>query len=202
MSKKRKKYLEFLSKDDVQKVHTTSLAVLEETGVRVLHEEALKRFADAGAKVDSDNQLARIPGGIVEEWIQKAPGSFTVYAKDDEHNLHLTDGVVNYVTTHGLPNVYDLDSGKRRPSTCKDAEHFSKLSDSLEFLADAYCVVHPQDVPDHAAHAHIVKAQIENSIKPIKGRINGKTVAKDCIKMAAMVAGGLEKLKKDLTCMR
>ena len=33
MSKKRKKYLEFLSKDDVQKVHTTSLAVLEETGV-------------------------------------------------------------------------------------------------------------------------------------------------------------------------
>lgn len=195
MVEKDNKYLEFLSAEDVQKIHTESLSVLKETGVKVLHDDALKWFADAGARVDFGNRRVRLPGDMVEAYMAKAPESFTVYASgEDGADLELTPGKVNFVSTHGIPYVYDLETGKRRNADCNDAMNFSKLSDAMINMADAYCVVHPLDVPDHSAHAHIVKAQIENSGKPVKGRINGKQIAQDCLKMAEMVAGGKQAL--------
>ena len=195
MVENNKNYLEFLSAEEVRRIHSESLSILEETGVKVLHDDALNWFADAGARVDFANRRVRIPGDMVETYMAKAPESFTVHASaDGAADLELKPGKVNFVTTHGIPFVYDLETGERRQSSCDDARAFSKLSDSLINLADAYCVFHPLDVQNHAIHAHIVHAQIENSGKPIKGRINGKQIAEDCLKMAEMVAGGKKAL--------
>ena len=196
MSEDKRQYLEFLSGDDVRNVHQTSLSILEETGVKVLHQEALTWFADAGARVDFDKKLVKLPPDMVEKYMAKAPQGFVAHASAPGGiDLDLNPGKVNYVSTHGIPYVRDLETGEERSATCEDAANFAILSDAMDNMKDAYCVVHPLDVADHASHAHIVHAQIRNSAKTIKGRINGRQVAKDCLEMAEMVAGSKEKLK-------
>lgn len=186
----------FLNDKEIQDIHYATLAVLESVGVKVLHEKALQMFADVGATVDFKKQLVTIPPHKIEEWIKKTPSSFTLYARDGRNHVQFQNDIIHYVAAHTTPFVYDLETGVRRPSSYKDAQNLSKLSDSLEFIADAYCMVYPRDVPEHAVHTYIVMAQIENSNKVLKGRANGELVAKDCIEMAQMIAGGEEEIKR------
>ncbi|NIV30707.1 MAG: hypothetical protein GWN58_14770, partial [Anaerolineae bacterium] len=49
-------------------------------GVLVKAPEARELLRQAGAWVDEETALCRIPGFIVEEALGRAPSSFTVYA--------------------------------------------------------------------------------------------------------------------------
>lgn len=196
VTKSNFKYLEYLTDKEIRDIHHATLSVLEKVGVKVYHGKALQMLGDAGANVDLKSQIAKIPEDVVEEWITKAPSSFTLYARNENNNLNFQDGITHYVAAHTTPFTYDLDTGARRSATYEDAQNFSKLSDSLEYIADGFCMVFPQDVPDCSVHAHILMAQIKNSDKVLKGRINGKNIAKDCIYMAEMIAGGKKELEK------
>jgi trimethylamine--corrinoid protein Co-methyltransferase len=55
---------------------------------------------------------------------------------------------------------------------------------------------HIEGVPDEVAHVHGYFTSVKNSSKVIKGVVRGKEKAKDCIRMAAVIAGGEEALKK------
>ena len=186
----RGRNFQLLNQDQIQAIHFATLEILQTVGVKVLHEGALRLFADVGATVDFGKQWVKISPPLIEEWIKKAPSGFKLYARDESNHLELKEDVIHYTAAHTTPFVYDLDTGVRRPATYQDAQHLSKLSDSLELIADAYGMVYPRDVPDHAAHAYILMAQINNSNKVLKGRVNGGHVARDCIEMAEMVAGG------------
>ena len=79
VSKKRVRLLEnilenlvFLTKDDLKEIHYATLDVLEETGVRVDQEDALKLLNDAGATVDFKERIVKIPRILIEEVVKKA----------------------------------------------------------------------------------------------------------------------------------
>ncbi|MBW1866969.1 MAG: trimethylamine methyltransferase family protein, partial [Deltaproteobacteria bacterium] len=56
--------LTFLSDEDKLKIYQASLRIIEETGMRVLHEGALKLLKNAGCKTVDDN-LVKIPAAMV-----------------------------------------------------------------------------------------------------------------------------------------
>ena len=58
---------EVFSADQVASIHDTALRVLEELGIRVLHDEGRWRFREAGARVDEDSQMVHIDRGLVAE---------------------------------------------------------------------------------------------------------------------------------------
>jgi trimethylamine--corrinoid protein Co-methyltransferase len=93
------------------------------------------------------------------------------------------DGASTMVT------VYDLE-GQRRPATYHDLQDFSRLKDALPNVHDGYGAVHPQDVPECAAHAYSMLGQFRNSTKPGRARMLGWEVSRDCLRMAQIVAGG------------
>lgn len=65
--------ISILSDDDVAKVNQIALSILEEVGVAFFSEKALRIFADAGAKVDFDKKLVKIPSHLVAKYLKKAP---------------------------------------------------------------------------------------------------------------------------------
>jgi len=72
----------FLDDGQIRKIHESSLAVLERTGVTVPHREMLSRFADSGALVDFTNQRVRIPPALVASCLESAGKQFTLYGRD------------------------------------------------------------------------------------------------------------------------
>jgi trimethylamine--corrinoid protein Co-methyltransferase len=72
----------------------------------------------------------------------------------------------------------------------------SKIMDYLKYADSCYCSMKPLDVPDVAAHAYMLLAQIKNSDKCVRGRSRGTAVAGDCMKMMSILLGSEEELKK------
>jgi len=187
--------LSVLTPAQVEDIHHGSLEVLEETGVVVPHRPLLDLCREAGAFVDFSSEVVRFPGSLVENSLRKAPSRWTWHGRNPARAMHLGGDNVYFIGASTMLSVIDLE-GNRRPATLQDARDFCRLKDALENVYDGYCVVHPTDVPDHAAHAYSLYTQFANTEKPWRARMQGRQVARDCIRLASIVAGGDEELRR------
>ncbi len=67
-----------LSDEQVQKIHATSLEILEGKGVQLHLPEAIDLLKKAGAKV-SDENLVHVPPKLVERALSTVPKEVTLY---------------------------------------------------------------------------------------------------------------------------
>jgi trimethylamine---corrinoid protein Co-methyltransferase len=193
--------LKILSSGQIEEIHNATLQVLEETGCVVLEENCLRLLADAGALVDFKENRAFIPSTLIESSLKKAPSRFTWHGRDPGKNILMEGDKVHYGPVGGSIYVIDLD-GNRRPTSIKDAKNFVRIIDSLENIHEGHCMVHPLDVPNETYHVHMMLAMARNTGKPFRGRLMGEKRARDCIKIAEVLAGGSEnmRIRPNLAC--
>jgi len=191
--------LKFLTSDQIYDIHLATLDVLEHTGVNVYESATFNLLKDSGANVDEKKMLVKIPPYLVEEAIRKSPRGFTLYARDPKYNLRIDDRRVYFEPMIGRINIIDLETGIRRRTTLKDLEALMKLVNALEYyhiLHSGAMMPHIEGVPDSVAHAYGYLAGVRNAEKVVKGTGRGKDRARDCIRMAAVLAGDEEELIK------
>ena len=75
-------YMKFLSADEEDLLHGQSIRTLDELGVLVRSRRVLEMLDSAGAQVDFDRMIARMPEGRVMDAVRKAPREFTLCARD------------------------------------------------------------------------------------------------------------------------
>jgi len=85
--KKSRPLLRFLSNEEIQKIHSAALRVLETIGLKVESEKARKFLEEAGAKVDHKTTLVKFPSTLIEESIKKAPERFLEAVRKDRVKL-------------------------------------------------------------------------------------------------------------------
>src|SRR4030042_2881823 len=78
-------WFQLLSREQVEAIHLSSLKILEEIGVMIQNETALKLLTDAGADVDPKTKTARIPQHLAKESLVKAPSTIRLYSRE-AHN--------------------------------------------------------------------------------------------------------------------
>ena len=59
--------LELLTEEQVEAIHRATLHVLDSTGMRVEHDEALKLLKKNGCRVDFEERRVRFPPSLVED---------------------------------------------------------------------------------------------------------------------------------------
>lgn len=188
---KKLKPVKSFSDEDADRIHAVSLSLLKDIGVKVLSERALKILENAGAYVDHDKQMAKIPSYIVEEALRKAPKAFTLYSRNPTHNLHL-DGVHLYGVTDGAgTHVIDLETGKRRSPRKEDVAKSALVVDYLEYMNLYYPTVTPRDTPLHSHILHEFEATLNNTDKPfVAGSMDDPRAVPFIIDMMAAILGG------------
>ena len=68
-------FVKVLSDNDIQQVHTSSMQILEQTGIYIQHPELLQKLKAAGVKVDENRVkalIAALEGVNIEEAVKKA----------------------------------------------------------------------------------------------------------------------------------
>ena len=183
---------EILTKTQLEKVHATSLRILEQIGVDFGYSPALEVLKKGGAKVDG--QRAFFTRGLVEEQIKKPPAEFTLYARNPEHNVVIGGRNTVFAPGYGAPFVTDLDNGRRK-ATLKDFENFVKLtgaSANQDLLSGT--VVEPTDIPAEIRHARMLYASVKYSDKCFMGSTMGIRAARECLQMASILFGSRAEL--------
>ena len=78
---------EVLSPDEVERIHGASMQVLDSVGIKVDYAPARDLLGQAGAGVDTANNIVRIPEQLVRWAVSQAPSQFTLYGSDAQFRL-------------------------------------------------------------------------------------------------------------------
>ena len=97
---------QILTKTQIEKVHATSLQILEQIGVDFGYPPALEVLKKGGAKIDG--QRVFFPAGLVEEQMKKPPAEFTLHARNPEHHVVIGGRNTVFAPGYGAPFVTDL----------------------------------------------------------------------------------------------
>jgi trimethylamine--corrinoid protein Co-methyltransferase len=192
---------ELLTQDQVEKIHSSSLRILEQVGVQINENDFLQFLARNGLNVDYNEKRVKMPPNIVEESIKKAPKNVTLYAREPKHNISLEEGKIFAHPVGGAANVIDIDSGKTRPATLKDVEDLTRLVDCLPNIHTQTMTVYPNDVPTRLKDVYAVEAIVRNTGKNFDATPFTDSSFRYMIEIVETIVGE-EKLKKNpiITC--
>ena len=189
--------LNILTPDEVKRIHTATLDVIENVGVRFPSHKALDIWEAHGAKVDRETFIVKAPGALIEKALKSAPPAYALAARDPAQDL-MMDGNHVFLGTDGCGvEVIDMYSGERRRSCLKDVGEIARVADYLEEVAFHWVAVSAQDCPPTTRGLHELRAIWENSTKHAQTEsIYSEKEAHAAIEMAAAIAGGREALRK------
>jgi trimethylamine--corrinoid protein Co-methyltransferase len=189
--------LSILTPEEVQRIHTATLDVIESVGVRFPSKRALEIWAAHGAQVDWQTSIVKAPASLIEAALRKAPPKYLLAARDPGQDLPLDGNHVHLGTDGCGVEVIDLYSGERRRSALKDVGEIARVADYLEDVAFHWVAVSAQDRPPHTRGLHEIKAIWENSTKHVQTEsIYSEAEARAAVEMAAAIAGGREALRQ------
>ncbi len=189
--------LEVLTQDDVKKIHEATLQIIEKVGVRFPSKRALEIWEANGADVNYEKKIVRVKPKIIEDALKKAPPAYMLAARDPQQDLQLDGNHVHLGTDGCGVEVIDIDTGEKRTSCLQDVRDIARVADATEEVAFHWVPVSAQDRPAEARGLHEIKAVWENSTKHVQSEsIYNVDEAKAAIEMAALIAGGKDKLRE------
>jgi len=188
--------LTVLSKSQREELHLATLEILERTGSRIFHEEALLLLEKAGADV-SDSNLVRIPSSLIEWAIRCSPPRVTIFDRNGMPAMYLENGRTYFGTGSDCPNIIDHQTGQRRKFLKEDVCQGARLCDALPNIDFVMSMGLISDVPVETSDRHQFEAMVSNTTKPIVFTAHDLDGLRDIVDMAASVTGGIDKLRRN-----
>jgi len=184
---------QLLTQNEIEKIHETSLRIMEEVGIVFHYEPARDILKKGGAKVDG--QTVYFPRDVVEQALKTVPSSFVLHGRNPAKNVELNTRDSVFVGPYGSPFVTDLDKG-RRYSTLEDFNNIAKLCqmmDNIDVQSHIYCEA--CDIDANYRHLEMINSAIKYNEKPIMGSVLGYEASKKSIELAAIAHGGIEAIR-------
>jgi len=187
--------LSFLSEEDKRRIHQAALQILRQTGLGVLHEEALALLNGAGCLIGEQN-IVQIPEVLVEKAIQSAPHEIHVYDRDGRLSMNLGGYRSYFGTGSDLLYTIDVNTQQRRRCMFEDVRLASKLCDALPNIDFIMSMGIPHDVPIPDIYLYAFAEMVSNSNKPIVFTADTPDDVDDIVEMARHIAGGQDRLQE------
>ncbi|MHB1927974.1 MAG: trimethylamine methyltransferase family protein [Acidimicrobiales bacterium] len=182
-----------LSEEQLELVHDRAMTILEDIGVEIRQEAALRRLAEEGQKVEDSR--VRFDRGFVLEVAARAPASFTVRSRSDTRSITLGGGSLVHTPAGGAPFCSDRDRG-RRDGTLADHVELVKLAHTTPLLrCQQSGVVEAADLDDVSRHLDMDYACLRWSDKPYICYGGNGARAADAVSLAAIACGGRDRLE-------
>lgn len=158
---------QILSKEHLDVIHNSALSLLEKVGVKVITDQAVKRFSDAGVIVDQKQKVIKIQEDIIKEALKKVPNSFSLTGRNEKNEVSITIGGKTHTRpSTGFVNILDQDGIFRR-AKCEDVANVSRIIDYLKTISINSTHLFPSDVPLQFNDVYSFKIVLENTEKPI-----------------------------------
>jgi len=151
----------------VDRILGEAFAILETTGAKVQSAEGRRLLAEAGATVDHDTEVARLPEAMVRGALATVPREFFLCGRAGAPAVRYGGDDVHFDPGSAAVHVLDPDSGAHRPGTTDDFVRLLTIAEVLpEFDAQSTALV-CSDVPAAIADLYRLYLVLTHSEKPI-----------------------------------
>lgn len=188
--------LKAFSEDELYTIHLATLEVLAQTGIRVECDRAMDIFEGSGVAIDRKKNLVKIPPHVVEDAINSAPSEVLLAGRDPGNDIVLGDKRVAFTNFGEAVMMMDPFTGERRESTKEDVANITLVCDALSEVDVMWRPCDARDTSPEISSAHEMEMMLANTSKHIAHGLGSGKLMKTDIEMAALVAGGREKLKE------
>ncbi len=188
--------INILTEAELDQIHQSTLSVLQHTGIFMEDEKALDCFQNAGAHVNRQEKIVKIPPHLVEAAIESAPDQVLLAGRDPRHNLVLGGGRVHFTNFSEGVKFNDPVTQKSRAPRKQDLANVARVIDHLDEIDFCEKAIGAHDVPQESVPLHNAEAFLTNTTKHCAfGPGNGKLLEK-IIQMATVIVGGIKQFAK------
>lgn len=158
--------IKVLSESEIDAVVEGALTVLETTGMEFAYTPALKVLGDAGAVVDYETRLARIPRDVVLGGLAAVPKSFVQRGRSPEFDVYHSSTTTCFAAQTGM-NIIDRTNWQHRPCRKSDVAEWVTFVDDLDNVDWGWPPYGAYDVPQELAGEFIMGEALKYQRKPI-----------------------------------
>lgn len=192
---KVKKLLRFFTKNELYEIHLATLEILESIGIEFHDDNALKILDEGGAEVDYKTKQVKFPQYLIKEAIRNNPNTITLCGRYPEYDVKLENGKVYFASGANALYILDKDKGIR-DALIEDCIKLARIADALENIHVYLTLVSPLDAPPTGVDRIRCAIALKNTCKHFFHDAQGKEGALDQIKIASIIVGGEEELRK------
>ncbi len=188
--------LSLLTQDLIERIVDEAYQLLLKPGIKVQNDEARKLLADAGAQVDEETLVAKIPAQIVKAALNTVPRTFKLYDYDGNPTVEYGGDAVQFDPGSSGISVLDPDTLEQKTAETADLIRLLKVAEQIPQYAAQSTAVVCHDVPKEIHDLYRLYLVLLHSKKPIvTGAFSNRTV-QFMIDMLAIMSGGLDNLRE------
>lgn len=181
-----------LTSEQVERVHSASLEILENVGLLVRNEKARTCFAKHGCQVDLETLVVKFPPPVVEHFRSTFPPTFTFRGRDPRYDRTIPDQGPLFVTASSAPDIIDPVTGQERRATSGDIARIAHLINELP----GYDVFSISTLADDAPHGQFTLSRLypalKNCLKPVRSTTIDAEDAENVLHLGRLIAGNEE----------
>jgi trimethylamine--corrinoid protein Co-methyltransferase len=178
---------------DVEQLDAAAGRILSTVGVAVPSADARDALGAAGAHVDGQRVI--FPAGSLRPLLERAPARIDLGARSGSA---LRTGEAPLLTTDGCcPEIHDLETGERRPTSLADVGVVARLADAIDAVDFCWPSVSAQDVAAERRGLVELHQTLANTGKHVQTvTITEPDQASVAVAMARAVAGGADECRR------
>ncbi|MEP7134439.1 MAG: trimethylamine methyltransferase family protein [Chloroflexota bacterium] len=188
--------LSLLNDELIARIIEEAYQLMLKPGIKVQNAEARQLLAEAGAQVDEETQVVRIPGQIVHKALETVPRQFYLYDYDGSPKVQYGGDAVHFDPGSSGISILVPETLEHKTAETEDLIRIIKVAESIpQYDAQSTAVV-CHDVPKDLHDLYRLYLVMLYSKKPIvTGAFTNATVH-HMIDMLAIFAGGRDNLRE------
>jgi trimethylamine--corrinoid protein Co-methyltransferase len=193
--------LRILSEELIPQIIDEAFQLLQDHGIKVQLKDARTLLAEAGARVNEDQEIAFIPEEVARRALKTVPKEFFLYDRNGKKTIHYGGDSVHFDPGSSGVNVLDAETLQHRPATTEDLIKVIKIAEKLpQYDAQSTALV-CSEIPKEIGDLYRLYLVMLYSEKPIiTGAFSTKTT-KYMFDMLAIFAGGTMALREKPTAI-
>ncbi|MDO4555067.1 MAG: trimethylamine methyltransferase family protein [Lachnospiraceae bacterium] len=179
--------LNFLTKEDMQLIHSKTLELLQDVGAEVQHKEARELLKKAGCQVVK--KRVYFPPSVVEWAIKQCPSRILLYDREGNFSMDVSGKNAYYGVGSACPNIIDYYTKEVRLTNEEDNKLCVKVADAMPYIDYMMSMCQVYNHPK-TSYEHEYAAMIRYSSKPQVVITADLESTKNVVEMAKVVRGG------------
>jgi len=161
------KKIEVFSKDELQKIHSASLELLSDVGIKIDALDTRDLLKRNGAEVNEKSLFVRFPESLIKDKLKTVPNSFKLWGPDGSFHFEVNTSSTKFATIGTPVKIYDpTKSSGVRKTVLADTIQQIKIVDSLENILCSHIDVWPNDISYITIHSECIYQWVKNTKKP------------------------------------
>lgn len=180
----------FQSGDErLREIHRASMEILSTVGMKFHSSQLLDIIREKGIRVEGD--IAFFTEDEIMAWVDKAPAAFTLYARNERHNMDIGGDKVYFCPASGASNIGDNKGEKRRGYVADYKELLKLYHQNPDYHINGGLLIQPADV-EKSVPAFIQYLTILYTDKCLVSLTGDGEEVKDMLDVVAAAFGGRE----------